>query len=118
MIVNDRPGVEGLIAWIAHEYVCPVPWFDFTVFTDGVDLLSDQSLDAIDEHSSGYLADPPLEAAAFVRDGAAGKAMFSLEAADYDAAVAIAVAALKEALPEIEIISIIPGRHPGAVDLL
>jgi hypothetical protein len=112
------PGVEGLIAWIAHEYVWPVPWFDFTVLTDGVDLLSDQSLDAIDEHSSGYLADPPLEAATFVRDGAASKAVFSLEGADYDAAVAIAVAALKKGLPEIEIISVIPGRHPGAVDLL
>jgi hypothetical protein len=44
--------------------------------------------------------------------------VFSLEGADYDAAVAIAVAALKKGLPEIEIISVIPGRHPGAVDLL
>jgi hypothetical protein len=35
----------------------------------------------------------------------------------HDAAVAVAVNALKEALAEITIVSVVPGRHPGAVDM-
>jgi hypothetical protein len=94
-----------------------VPRFDFTVLTDGVDLLSDRNLDAIDEHSSGYVEDPPLQAVTVLRDGSARKAMFSVESDDYDAAVAVAVNALREALAEIKIVSVVPGRHPGAVDI-
>ena len=95
-----------------------MPWFDFTVVFEGVDPLSDESMAAIEEHSATFEDDAPLEGATYVRGQAVGKAVFSLEAADHDAAIAVALTALREALPHIGISSFTPGRDPGPLDIL
>jgi len=95
-----------------------MPWFEFTVVIEGVDLLADATLEAIDEHSSQFLEAAPLDAATYSSDGGTQRAIFDLEASTFNAAVKIALAALSEALPDASITSITPGRHPGRVDIL
>lgn len=95
-----------------------MPWFEFTLVVAGTDLLSDESEQAVDEYNAGFLEDAPLDGVLFVRDGAQQKAVFSVEAPNYGAAVVVGVDALRQAIPSIEIRSVLPGRHPGEVDIV
>jgi hypothetical protein len=94
-----------------------VPWFEFTIVTRGVDLLDEANLDAIDQYNAGFLDDPPLEPT-LMPEGDGWKAIFSVEAERYAAAVDSAVGALREVFPTIEIVAVTAGRHPGDMDIV
>lgn len=94
-----------------------MPWFEFTLVVEGVDILSDASQQAVEEYNAGFLDDPPLDGVLFAWTGTEQRTVFSVEAPNYDAAVAVGVGSLREALPGIQIRSVLPGRHPGEVDI-
>jgi hypothetical protein len=54
----------------------------------------------------------------FAWDGAEQKTVFSVEAPSYETAVAAGVDALRQALPGIQIGSVLPGRDPGELDIV
>jgi hypothetical protein len=95
-----------------------MPWFEFTLVVEVVDVLSDASQQAVDEYNAGFLDDPPLDSVLFARDGAEQKTVFSVEAPSYQAAIAVGIDALREALPGIQIRSVLPGRYPGELDIV
>jgi hypothetical protein len=95
-----------------------MPRFEFTLVVERVDFLSDASQQAVDEYNDGFLDDPPLDGVLFTRDGAQQKTVFSVATPSYEDAVAVGIDALRQALPAIEIRSVLPGRHPGDLDIV
>jgi hypothetical protein len=51
-----------------------MPWFEFTLVVEGVDILSDASQQAVDEYNAGFLDVPPLDGVLFAGDGGGSRA--------------------------------------------
>jgi hypothetical protein len=119
-----------------------VPHFEFTVFVDGVDLLSDHAQGVLEqlgvktegteiETAEGEIvgADADLvlrtlryrggdffENVMFGRDGDVQYAVCCLDTATEEEAVQWAAAMLTYALPGLRVVAVTPGRH-GKVDI-